>query len=260
MSRTVGQGRQDPTVGRFPFALGPRGTAIFAVLVLLAVTLVGQLILQSGVAVALGAGPAAELTAPPVVLGVLVAGQLVLLGAGWWAATRWGGALPIRVPSGAEWRWLVGALGAMYALFGLSYVATGWLGVESPPDVLTQAAGVAPWLLPVVAVMSIVLIGPAEETFYRGAIQGRFRLAFGPLAAIIGAALLFALPHSLNYVLVGSNPLAPGAVVDVATVFATGSVMGYAYERTNNLTVPVLLHGIFDASLFLAVFAGLLVI
>jgi len=258
MTRIVGQRRQGLGIGRFSFALGPRGTAIFAVLVLLAMTLVGQLVLQSGVAVALGAGPAADLTAPPVVLGVLVAGQLVLLGAGWWAATRWVGALPIRVPSGAEWGWLVGALGVNFALFGLSRVATGWLGVVSPPDVLTQAAGSAPWLLLVVAVMSIVLIGPAEETFYRGAIQGRFRLAFGPIAAILGAGLLFALPHLLNYVIAGSNPLAPGAVLDVATVFATGSVMGYAYERTNNLTIPVLLHGIYDATLFLAVFAGLL--
>ncbi|MFB6074363.1 MAG: lysostaphin resistance A-like protein [Haloarculaceae archaeon] len=258
MTRIVGKSRQGHIISRYPFALGPRGTAIFAVLVLLAMTLVGQVILQSGVAAALGAGPAADLTAPPVVLGVLVAGQLVLLGAGWWAATRWLSALPIRVPSGGEWRWLVGALGVNYVLFGLSRVATGWLGVESPPDVLTQAAGAAPWLLLVVAVLSIVLIGPAEETFYRGAIQGRFQLAFGPIAAILGAGLLFALPHMLNYVLVGSTPLAPGAVIDVATVFATGSVMGYAYERTNNLTVPVLLHGIYDASLFLAVFAGLL--
>lgn len=258
MTRTVDRRRRGFGVGRFALPLGPRGAALVAVLGLLVGTLVVQAIFQSGVAVALGSGPGAGLTAPPVVLGVLVVGQLVLLGVGWWAANRWLGGLPVRVPRGAEWGWLVGALAVKFTLFGLSRGLSGWLGVRAPADVLTQAATAAPWLLAVVAVLSVVLVGPAEETFFRGAIQGRLRRALGPVAAVLGAGLLFALPHLLNYVAGGANPLAVGAIIDVGAVFATGTVMGYAYERTDNLTVPILLHGLYDATLFLAVFAGLL--
>jgi len=244
--------------GRLTRTVGPTWAALLAVFALLLATFVVQVALQVGVSVAFAGGAPPQLTAPPAIRAVLVVGQLTLLGVGAWYATRRLGGLQVRVPAGTEWGWLASALLVKYALFGLSRLATSWLGVQDPADLLTQAATAAPWLLPVVAVLSIVLIGPAEETFYRGAVQGRLRLAFGPVAAVLLAGALFALPHFLNYVLGGANPFAPGALIAVGAVFATGSVMGYAYERTGNLAVPILLHGIYNASLYLAVYGGLL--
>lgn len=44
-----------------------------------------------------------------------------------------------------------------------------------------------------------MLIAPAEELFFRGAIQGNLRAAFGPAVAIGATGLLFGLVHVSNY-------------------------------------------------------------
>lgn len=240
-----------------PGTLGPRVTAVTVAAALLVVTLVAQTVLQAGVVVA-GRGIGVELASPSVVVALLVVGQVTFLSVGTAYSRRRLGGIPFDGLSRRAAAWVVGGLAVKFTLFGLSRLVTDWLGVQDPPDLLTQAVTAAPWLLLVVAALSMILVGPAEEVFFRGAVQGRLRRAFGPVAAVLLAAVLFAVPHSLNYVIGGANPLAPGAVVSVTTILATGAVMGFAYERTGNILVPVLLHGGYNAGVFLAFYAGLI--
>lgn len=95
-----------------------------------------------------------------------------------------------------------------------------------------------------IGALSIVLVGPAEELLFRGAIQGRLRRSFGPAASILLASGFFASIHVFNF---GGSP---GAVVFATGIIAVvGAILGIAYERTGNLTVSILAHGLYNAIL-----------
>lgn len=95
------------------------------------------------------------------------------------------------------------------------------------------------------AVLSILVVAPAEEYLFRGVVQGRLRNSFGPAGAILAASLLFGSLHFGNWV--GS----PGTLVGWGLLIAAvGVVMGVLYELTGNLAVPIVAHGAYNFVLF----------
>lgn len=91
-------------------------------------------------------------------------------------------------------------------------------------------------------VVSMLVVGPAEELLVRGGIQGFLKRAWGPWPGIIGASALFG---SLHYIGSGS-----GALAYVAFSFLLGCLLGYLYERTGNLVVPMVAHGGYNAAIY----------
>lgn len=104
----------------------------------------------------------------------------------------------------------------------------------SNPDVLLA-------LIP----LSILLIGPGEELLFRGVIQTTLREAFSAPVAIVLASLAFAPAHIIS---LQGGPAA--LLVSVSVLFVPSLVFGAIYEHTDNLTVPALAHGLYDAVLF----------
>jgi hypothetical protein len=98
------------------------------------------------------------------------------------------------------------------------------------------------WLIPA----SFLLIGPGEELLFRGIVQGRLREAFEPIPGVALASALFAAIHYLA--LTGG---AGGRLVTVTILFFPALVFGTVYELTDNLVVPALVHGAYNATLFL---------
>jgi len=105
--------------------------------------------------------------------------------------------------------------------------------------------GVLLWLVPV----ALLLIGPGEELLFRGVVQGTLRERFGPVPAIATASVLFGVAHALT--LSGSIE---GRLVYMAAIAVIGLVLGGLYEYTDNLTVPALVHGAYDATLFALIY------
>ena len=101
--------------------------------------------------------------------------------------------------------------------------------------------GTLVWLIP----LSFLLIGPGEELLFRGVVQGRLRESFGPVGAVVLASAGFAPAHILA--LTGS---VVQLAVSIAVLFVPALVFGAVYERTKNLTVPILIHGAYDATIF----------
>lgn len=56
----------------------------------------------------------------------------------------------------------------------------------------------------------------------------------------------FATVHVSNYVLGGVEPLVPGVLFNLALVAAVGTVLGVVDEDTENLLVPIFVHGLTD--------------
>ncbi len=96
--------------------------------------------------------------------------------------------------------------------------------------------------------LSILVIGPAEELLFRGVLQRYLTESFSTASAIALTSLLFALAHVPTSLLATPDPLAVG--VAGAVLFGISALLGVLYDRTQNLVIPMLVHGLYDAVLF----------
>ena len=110
-----------------------------------------------------------------------------------------------------------------------------------------------PELLLLLIPASVLLIGPGEELLFRGVVQGRIRERFSRVPGIAIASLFFAALHIVA--LVGGSLL--GNLVVVSILFGTATVFGITYEYTENIVVPSLVHGLYNATLFTILYVSL---
>ncbi|WP_254537848.1 CPBP family intramembrane glutamic endopeptidase [Halomarina litorea] len=178
---------------------------------------------------------------------VLVQGVGVLLVAAiYFAVTdRSFGFVGLRTPTLGDFAWVGGgfllsvlgyvAVAVVMASTGTQSAQNEVVGiVEGNPDLLL-------WLVP----LSFLLIGPGEELLFRGIVQGRLREAFGPALAIGVATFIFVALHYFS--LSGS---ATQRLVYITALVPPALVFAVSYERTNNILVPSLIHGAYNALQF----------
>jgi membrane protease YdiL (CAAX protease family) len=147
---------------------------------------------------------------------------------------------PTRREGGLVVAGLFASLVAALALTALASLVAGDTG-----SVIDDAVTADPLLLPILALLSVILVAPIEELLFRGAIQGRLRRTFGPTGAIVGASALFGAIHVFNF-----TGTVGGGVAFAAAIGAVSLLWGYLYERTGNLLVPIVVHGLYNAALF----------
>ncbi len=96
-------------------------------------------------------------------------------------------------------------------------------------------------------ILSLVLVGPAEELAFRGFIQRGFENSFGRTRGLLLASVLFGLLHGLN------------SLRAIIPVSVTSLVLGYVWQKTDgNTTASAWMHGIYDAVTFaIAYFASI---
>src|SRR6056297_511513 len=110
-----------------------------------------------------------------------------------------------------------------------------------------------PELLLLLIPASILVIGPGEELLFRGVVQARIRERFSRVPGIAIASLFFAALHIVA--LVGGSLV--GNLVVVSILFGTATVFGVAYEYADNIVVPSLIHGLYNATLFTLLYVSL---
>lgn len=87
----------------------------------------------------------------------------------------------------------------------------------------------------IVAVVVVsALAGLGEELLFRGVIQSAVAAAFGAWPGLVVASVLFGLMHALSR-----------AYFVLASLM--GLYLGVIYQATDNLLLPVLVHGLYDA-------------
>ena len=87
----------------------------------------------------------------------------------------------------------------------------------------------------IVAVVVVsALAGLGEELLFRGVIQAGVSQAFGAWQGLVVASVLFGLMHALSR-----------AYLVLATLM--GLYLGVLYQITDNLLLPALVHGLYDA-------------
>lgn len=144
-----------------------------------------------------------------------------------------------------------GIVASVVAAFGLTLLRQRLVSAETT-STLQEPLVANPSLVLILGLLSVILIAPAEELLFRGAIQNRLRSSFGPAGAIFGGSILFSGLHLLNFT--GSLL---GALLAAGVIGTVSLLWGYAYERTGNFAVPVLTHGLYNLTLMLITYVQL---
>lgn len=100
------------------------------------------------------------------------------------------------------------------------------------------------WLLVLIPV-SIFIVGPAEELLFRGIVQGKIKHAIGPAGAIVIASAVFASIHVFGLL---GTPIQ--MLITLSVIFVLSLILGSLYELSDNLVVPALVHGLYNAIQF----------
>ncbi|QLG50256.1 CPBP family intramembrane glutamic endopeptidase [Natrinema halophilum] len=154
--------------------------------------------------------------------------------------------IDLRWPTLREIGWtVVGLIVLLVTLYAITVLMQS-AGVESSEHATAQQAENNPELLLVLVPIAILIIGPFEELLYRNVIQKSLYGVFSRFGAVAVGSVIFAGVHALAYATAGL-----GAVIaSLGTVFGLSIVLGTIYERTRNLFVPALIHGLYNALVF----------
>jgi membrane protease YdiL (CAAX protease family) len=245
----------DPTSTPTALVLEPLGdrtglarTGIFLVGVVLA-AVAGNIMASLAVVVVIGRDTSGMITFVTGVLGTEL--SFLLIGAVY-LRIRSSFRPSIQLPTKSATPYLIGGLVVSFTTAFLSLALTDAIvpAIDLLPGYmeysnLGELTGVG---LVVAAVLSLAVIGPVEEFFFRGVIQSRLRAALGSGSAIGVAGATFALFHVYPVALLSP----PAIVIAHMTVYYTlmGTVFGWVYHRTDSLVAPALVHGTFNAIVF----------
>jgi membrane protease YdiL (CAAX protease family) len=153
------------------------------------------------------------------------------------------GFVPVRLPDKRDGAVIVGG---SIAILGLLFVASAVitaLGLSSAENQIVEVGRQNPSVFLLLIPLQFLLVGPGEELLFRGLVQGTLRESLHPARAIVLASALFASIHLFS--LSGE-----GKLVYIGIAFVLALVLGAAYEYTDNLTVPAVIHGTYNAVQF----------
>lgn len=164
------------------------------------------------------------------------------------------GLVRVRAPTARDLGWAAAGLLALVGMLLASSLVYEFTSLEPAASTLVQFGRGRPVFFLYLLPMTVLLVGPAEELVFRGVVQGTLAREYGPRVALVVASAVFALIHWSSYI-------GEGRIVTLATIFFLGGLLGYLYQRTDNILVPAAAHGLFNAAQFLyeyAVSTGLL--
>jgi hypothetical protein len=155
--------------------------------------------------------------------------------------------VPIRWPTRADLKWIGGGLLGLIGMYVAITAIFGALGISGAESVIVTQGSDQPIYFLYLIPLSILLVGPTEELIFRGLVQGLFREAYGWRVAIVVASAVFAVPHYGSYI--GEDLFATLATLSVVLIL--GGVLGLVYEKSRNLLVPAVVHGLFNTIQFI---------
>jgi hypothetical protein len=158
----------------------------------------------------------------------------------------------VRVPSARDVVAVVlGYVTAFGAAIGGALVVAA-TGVQAGTNQAAEFGFEHPETLLVLIPASFLLIGPGEELLFRGIVQRRIRERLDPVPGVVVASALFAAVH-----FVALSGGTGARLVSITLLFFPSLVFGTVYELTDNIVVPAVVHGAYNATLFGLLYAAI---
>lgn len=166
--------------------------------------------------------------------------------------------LDIRWPSASNFGrtlrdigWVIAGFVVLLVASRAVSIALQQFGLTPGTNQIVSAVRQNPTLALYLIVLSFVATGPGEETLFRGGVQGVLRRVFSPIPAVVLSSALFGLAH-VTAIVAASG--VGGIWGYVLSTFLLGLILGSLYEYTKNLLIPVLVHGSYNALLFVQLY------
>lgn len=153
------------------------------------------------------------------------------------------GLVRIGVPTLRDVLWMAAGLVGLFVSVAVVSVVITAIGAEQAQNTVVTQGRRNPTLFLVMVPIALLFIGPGEEVVFRGVVQGLLARAYGTVPAIFLASVLFGIAHYAA--LAGS-----GKLTYIAVTILLGLVLGGIYEWTDNIVVPSVVHGVYNAILF----------
>ncbi len=186
-----------------------------------------QLLVVSNVALGLGMGT--------------MAGIYLLL------ADRTRSFIDLRIPGLRDIAWTFVGIGGLFAALIIVGIILQLIGTPPAEHGLVEnirAEGDPNVVLYILIPSAILIIGPGEELLFRNIVQKSLYDYFSRPAAIILASLVFAVAHIPAYW------AGAGTITAVIVISVLSLVLGAIYAKTENIIVPAVIHGLYNAILF----------
>ena len=156
--------------------------------------------------------------------------------------------LRLEWPDRRDLGWTVAGVVVLFATLAAATLVAEQLGLAVTEHSVSESAEDNPAVLLPMIPLSVLLTGPVEELLYRGVVQTRLKQAFSAAPAVAIAAAVFSVVHVPAYAAGGS--LDASLLTTLAVLFVLGGVLGVLYEHTDNLFVPAVAHGVYNAVTF----------
>lgn len=161
------------------------------------------------------------------------------------------GFIDVRMPSLGEVGWVVGGVIGLFAVLIAASQLLTLLDTPVPEHGIVETARGNPDVLLLLIPASVLIIGPGEELLFRNIVQKSLYEHFSTASAIVVASIIFGLAHFVAY----------GATASTASImlviFGLSLLLGGIYARTGNVVVPAVIHGIYNALQFAALYYDL---
>lgn len=148
--------------------------------------------------------------------------------------------------------------GGILVSLGVYTVIVGMVVLLDAPIVAHTIAQemltLSPFYVLVLIVLTLAVNATVEEFLFRNVIQKRLSETISSAKAIVWTATVFAVVHVPMYF---STDLVAVAVT-LTPLFVLSIVWGWLYHRTGNVVVPALCHGVYNAVIFVLLYARLL--
>jgi hypothetical protein len=169
--------------------------------------------------------------------------------AGFLAVTANWGLVDVGRPGRADAKWIGVGLLVLFGLYlGFTFLLQA-LGIQGADSTIVAQGQEQPVYFLYLVPVTILLVGPTEELVFRGVVQGLFRGEYGPKVAVVASSLVFSVIHWSSFS--GS-----GRFATLGVILVLGATLGLLYEKTKNVVVPAVVHGLFNAVQFVAVYAS----
>lgn len=155
--------------------------------------------------------------------------------------------IDLKIPSLKDLGWTVVGIGGLLGALIAVGILLELLGAPSAEHGLVEdimEEGDPELLLFILIPTSLLIIGPGEELLFRNIIQKSLYNHFSRPAAIVVTSLVFALAHIPAY-WAGADTVTAVIVISVLSL-----LLGAIYAKTENIVVPALVHGAYNAILF----------
>ncbi len=178
----------------------------------------------------------------PALFHVTLAGwKLVAVALGFYCAHRYVADNPLGLRRRPSWPAIRPVLGAYVAALPVLVLLSMKFRADQAQSLVADLIDGDGWFRAAVFFMAVVVTPFFEELVFRGLLQGGLRRHLSPTGAVVVSSLLFALVH-------------PAAVL--VPILLLAALLGWAFERTKSLWVPIGVHFLHNGVAFALVLWG----